>query len=86
MKTKLYITSIIILTSLSINVLSQGLSSVINPGPAQTNGAPDFETTKGKMISFHMLKVVDHQKVVDCLKTKIRSHVLFLMRFAKCFK
>jgi len=51
-----------------MNVFSQGLSTVINPGPAQTNAAPDFETTKGKMISFHMLKVVDHQKVVDCLK------------------
>jgi len=68
MKTKLYITSIIILTSLSMNVFSQGLSSMINPGPPQTNGTPDFETTKGKMLSFHMLKVVDHQKVVDCLK------------------
>jgi hypothetical protein len=32
------------------------------------NAAPDFEKTKGEMISFHMLKVVDHQKVVDCLK------------------
>ena len=68
MKTKLHLTCLITLTSLSMNLFSQGLSSIINPGPAQTNGAPDFETTKGKMISFHMLKVVDHQKVVDCLK------------------
>ena len=68
MKTKLHLTCLIILTSLSMNVFSQGLSSMINPGPAQTNAAPDFEKTKGEMISFHMLKVVDHQKVVDCLK------------------
>jgi hypothetical protein len=68
MKTKLHLTCLIILTSLSMNVFSQGLSSMVNPGPAQTNAAPDFEKTKGEMISFHMLKVVDHQKVVDCLK------------------
>jgi hypothetical protein len=28
----------------------------------------NFETTQKEMISFHMLKVADHQKVVDCLK------------------
>jgi hypothetical protein len=51
-----------------MNVFSQGISSMSNPSSAQTSAAPDFEKTKGEMISFHMLKVVDHQKVVDCLK------------------
>jgi len=68
MKTKLHLTCLIILTSLSMNVFSQGLSSMNNPGPAQSNAAPDFGKTKGEMINFHMGKVVDHQKVVDCLK------------------
>ena len=68
MKTKLHLTCLIFLTSLPMNVFSQGLSSMINLGPVQTNAAPDFEKTKGEMISFHKLKVVDYQKVVDCLK------------------
>ena len=51
-----------------MNSFSQGLSSIINPGPERTNAAPDFGKTKGEMIRFHMVKVVDHQKVVECLK------------------
>jgi len=62
MKTKLNLACIIVLTTLSMNVFSQ------DPGQERKNAAPDFEKTKGEMISFHMLKVVDHQKVVDCLK------------------
>jgi hypothetical protein len=57
-----------ILSTLSMNCFSQGFSSVINGSEERTNAAPDFEKSKGEMISFHMLKVVDHQKVVDCLK------------------
>jgi hypothetical protein len=68
MKTKLYVASILISTSLSSNVFSQGLSQMINPSSERTNAAPNFEKTKGEMINFHMLKVEDHQKVVDCLK------------------
>lgn len=62
MKTKLNQACIIVLTTLSMNVFSQDL------GQERENATPDFEKTKGEMISFHMLKVVDHQKVVDCLK------------------
>ena len=68
MKTKLNIACIIVLTTLSMNVFSQEFSSLINQVPERKNAAPDFEKSKGEMISFHMLKVVDHQKVVDCLK------------------
>ena len=62
MKFKLNIAYIIVLTTLSMNVFSQ------DPSQERKNATPDFEKTKGEMISFHMLKVVDHQKVVDCLK------------------
>ena len=68
MKKKFRVISIIILSTLSMNCFSQGLSSEINPAADIKNAAPDFEKSKGEMISFHMLKVVDHQKVVDCLK------------------
>ena len=68
MKNKFCVLTIIILSSLSMNCFSQGYSSVANTGEERINGAPDFEKSKGEMISFHMLKVVDHQKVVDCLK------------------
>jgi len=59
---------IIVLSTLSMNCFSQGYSSAVNSIEERKNAAPDFEKSKGEMISFHMLKVVDHQKVVDCLK------------------
>jgi len=62
MKTKLNQACIIVLTTLSMNVFSQ------DPVQERENATPDFDKTKEEMISFHMLKVVDHQKVVDCLK------------------
>jgi len=52
-------------------VFSQGLSTIINSGLVRTSANPNFEKTKGEMISFHMIKVVDHQKVVDCLKKSV---------------
>ncbi len=67
MKKKLNILGLFLMITFSTDSFSQGLSSAANSEYGK-NAAPDFEKTKGEMISFHMLKVVDHQKVVDCLK------------------
>jgi hypothetical protein len=68
---KFHFLTIIILSTLSMNCFSQGYSSPANSGEEGINGAPDFGKSKGEMISFHMMKVVDHQKVVDCLKKSV---------------
>ena len=68
MKKKFRLLTITVLSTLSMNCFSQGFSSEENQAADVKNAAPDFEKSKGEMISFHMLKVVDHQKVVDCLK------------------
>ena len=71
MKTKTHFLALLILTILSLNCFSQGYSSTANPVGERKNVAPDFEKSKGEMISFHELKVVDHKKVVDCLKKSV---------------
>jgi len=71
MKTKTHLLTLLILSTLSLNCFSQGYSSAANPPGERKNAAPDFKKSKGEMISFHMLKVVDHQKVVDCLKKSV---------------
>ncbi len=71
MKIKLHITGLIFFTLNSMNSFSQEFSPVLISGTEIKNASPDFEKTKGKMINFHMTKVVDHQKVVDCLKKSV---------------
>ncbi len=60
MKTKTYLLTPLILFTLSISCFSQGYSSAENPTRERKNASPDLEKSKEKMISFHMLKVVDH--------------------------
>jgi hypothetical protein len=69
MKRKYQLASFLILSTVSMNCFSQNFSSA-NPS-APREGAPDFGRSKSEMINFHKVKVIDHQKVVDCLKVSI---------------
>ena len=70
MKNKMNFLSIMTLLSLPMISYSQELSTLLNPASSGSKGsvAVSFEASREKMMEFHAQKIMDHQKVLDCLK------------------